>query len=382
MPLVTQDGAQQLLSTIAGAIITATSIAFSMTIVALTLASSQFGPRLIRTFMVDRGTQMVLGILVSTFLFCILALHQLSAITENSGALSILSAASVVMAIIDVATIIYFIHHVSRSIQADEVIYRCFTDFKSDLDTLLPKPETQRDLRQIPDKLPKKTEFTYEIRSDTTGYVQNIDYQTLVETGVDRVDGIEVMVRSGDHVLPGALLMVIYGRCDLSPSLAKLLRQYVVIGRNRTPIQDPEFAIGQIVEVALRALSPGINDPFTAISCLDRLTSTCIIMSERQFPAPTVVNTTTDVWMHRRTFSYEGVINMAYNQIRQADSEHMSVVLHVLHCLKQLKQRIQQEYHYLLDEQADATDALARHHFVSNEDAATLKEAYTAFKKA
>ncbi|MCU7554314.1 DUF2254 domain-containing protein [Alteromonas sp. ASW11-19] len=375
IPLVTQEGAQQVLGTLASSIITVTSIAFSMTIVALTLASSQFGPRLIRTFMVDRGTQVVLGMLVSSFLFCLLALHYISAVQENQDAMSLLTALSVVLGVLNIGVIIYFIHHVAASIQADQVIYRCFRELCGDIETLLPAPSENSSLKPVAPALLKDGPFRHTLTADREGYVQTIDYEALATLRNDIVAGVEVIVRGGDHVFPRAPILVVHSHTEVNTSLLRALSASVIVGKNRTPIQDPEFALGQLVEIALRALSPGINDPATALTCLDRLTSACILMSERTFPAPSVINRDTNCWIKRRAFTMEGVIDRAFDQIRQDGKSHVAIALHILHCLYVLKQQLDPNYAALLARHANATYALAMTESVVEKDNAALDAA-------
>lgn len=339
IPLVTQDNVQQLLSTVAGAMITVTSIAFSMTLVSLTLASNQFGPRLIRNFMQDRNTQSVLGILVSTFLFCLISLHHLSAINSNQDAISMLAGVTLFLAVVDCVVIIYFIHHVARSIQADQVIADCVMHFENNLHSLLPQPESDTCYKAIAEQwaIPAG-EFSLGIKALQNGYVQTINYQSFLSLPAAVVAGCELHVRSGDHVLIGEALFTVHCHQPVTEADFNTLRQAVVLGANRTPIQDPEFAISQLVEIALRALSPGINDPNTAITCIDKLTGICVQVSSRVFPAEHLIHTSSEVWLKRRTFTFAGVVDKAYSQVRQSANDQIAVLIHLLKSLAKLKQ--------------------------------------------
>lgn len=340
VPEVTTDNVQQLLSTVAGAMITFTSIAFSMTLVALTLASNQFGPRLIRNFMNDKSTQSVLGIMVSTFLFCLLSLHHLSSMSDNQDAISLLAGITVFFAITDCVTIVYFIHHVSRSIQADQVIANCYTGFCKSMDGLLPKPESNADLQPVNESWPGHDDsFAVELYADSSGYVQTINYISFMVLPAVKVVGCEIHIRSGDHVVNGDRLVTVYSRQPVEADTFASLCRAIVLGNDRTPLQDPEFAISQLVEIALRALSPGINDPHTAITCIDKLTAACVLICQREFPANTLVNKNTAVWLKRRTFTFEGLIDTAYAQIRQAASAQPAVLIHLLKNLANLLPR-------------------------------------------
>lgn len=338
IPRVTPENVQQLLSTVAGAMITFTSIAFSMTLVALTLASNQFGPRLIRNFMNDKSTQAVLGIMVSTFLFCLLSLHHLSSIAENQDAISLLAGFTVFFAIVDCVTIVYFIHHVSRSIQADQVIANCFNAFCSSIDSLLPKPESDSAHKAVNESWTSTQEsFPLVLHARCSGYVQTINYASFMAMSAVKVSGSEIHVRSGDHVVKDAKLITLYCKQPFEADAFSDLHNAVVLGSERTPIQDPEFAVSQLVEIALRALSPGINDPHTAITCIDKLTAACVLICQRDFPADTLVHNSTEVWLKRRTFTFEGIVDTAFSQIRQMAGSHTKVQVHLLNSLATLQ---------------------------------------------
>ena len=379
VPLISQSGAEQILSTIATSIITATSIAFSMTVVALTLASSQFGPRLLRTFMLDRGTQYVLGLLVSTFIFCLVSLHQLTSMTDNQDAVSLLGTMSVLMAIADIFAIIYFIHHIGRFIQADEVIYRCYSELMSNINDLLPQPEDAPREQPVPESLMPESAFAIPVVIEKSGYVQTVNYEKLLSCEIEGVEGIVVQARSGDYVLPGASVLIVHSHYDRPAEYYSSLLDLIILGNRRTPVQDPEFAISQMVELGLRALSPGINDPITAISCLDRLTACCIYMSKREFPAECVMNKDSGVWLKRRTFSLEGIINQAFDQIRQDGKDHLDIALHILFCLKSLEKHLPTSQKKTVKTQAHSTYELILKSPLSKKDQDVLKAAFVPF---
>lgn len=382
IPLVTQESVQQLLSTVAGAMITFTSIAFSMTLVALTLASNQFGPRLIRNFMNDRNTQTVLGLMVSTFLFCLLSMHHLSYIASNQDAVSLLAGFTVFFAIVDCVTIVFFIHHVSRSIQADQVIANCFDSFCQDIDSLLPKPETNDNLQPVNDNWAGKGgDFEIHLEALKSGYVQTINYASFIDQSSPVICGSEIQVRSGDHVVKGQRLLTVQCRQPCQPQDVSSLRDAIVLGSCRTPIQDPEFAISQLVEIALRALSPGINDPHTAITCIDKLTAACVLMCDRQFPANTLINKNTEVWLKRRTFTYEGVIDTAYSQIRQMAAEHVAVLIHLLNNLANLSSRCQGSAQVAIEHHAKSIYAGFQSLTVCENDRHALETAMLPFQQ-
>ncbi|MDC8830005.1 DUF2254 domain-containing protein [Alteromonas gilva] len=383
IPLVSQEGVQQLLSTVAGAMITVTSIAFSMTLVSLTLASNQFGPRLIRNFMHDRNTQAVLGILVSTFLFCLISLHHLSSISSNQDAISMLAGVTTFLALLDCVTIIYFIHHVSRSIQADHVIADCVARFESNIDSLLPVTESASSFRAITEQwaIPQSA-FSVTVQALSNGYIQTINYDSFLNQTSTAVTGCELHVRSGDHILIGEALFTVYCNQPMTEGDFSELRKAVMLGASRTPIQDPEFAISQLVEVALRALSPGINDPNTAITCIDKLSGICMLIAEREFPAICLMNNDTQVWLKRRTFTFPGVIDTAFSQIRQMGAGHVAVLIHLLRNLASLRARCNGTAGVAIDKHAHAIDEKMQHLSLGTSDTHDLTIAMLPFKSA
>lgn len=380
LPDVSRDGSHQILTTIASATITATSIAFSMTIVALTMASSQFGPRLLRTFMYDKGTQIVLGLLVSTFLFCMFSLHKVSGNEPEQAAMNLLSGWSVILVTINTFAIVYFIHHIARFIQADEVIHRCYTDCIDDIDNHLPATLNDADYMAIPEQLLEDSAFQIDLNFPKTGYVQTVNIDKLLSTDIDGVEGLDIHIRPGDYVFPDTPVITVHSRYNHNPAKLYSLLENIVLGAQRTPIQDPEFAIGQLVELALRALSPGINDPVTAISCLDKLTACCLAMSKRTFPAPCITHKQNQLWIKRRTFTLDSVIDKAFNQIRQAGRTHMAIGLHILSCLKTLLHYLPSQTNELVVTQASATYELVMSTSQSDIDKRKLESAFTPFK--
>lgn len=377
IPHIAPEDASDLISAIASAIITATSIAFSMTLVALTMASSQFGPRLLQTFMDDRGTQLVLGALTSTFIFCLSALHRISVAETDMLVSSTLSLIVLAIGVIDTLILIYYIHHIARFIQVDEIINRCYREFTGNLENLFKVTETQGNMHAVAPGMLVNGKITQDINLVQCGYVQTIDYENLL-TATDNIIGVDVHVRAGDFIVPGQAVVTIHSKQTLNEEILSFYRSCVVTGNRRTSLQDPEFSIKQLVEIALRALSPGINDPITAMSCSDRLTSSLILLAQQRFPDEAIVNTDNDIWLRRRTYSYASVFNTSFDQIRQAASSHADVMLHLLTCLQTLRTQLARSYAPIIDIQVEAVNALITPGLKSEKDKEDMAAAVTA----
>ena len=381
IPHIAAETASDLISAIASAIITATSIAFSMTLVALTMASSQFGPRLLQTFMDDRATQIVLGALTSTFIFCLSALHRISVAETQMLVSSTISLIVLAIGVLDTLILIFYIHHIARFIQVDEIISRCYCEFTSNLNSLFTMTESQNNIHNVAPGMLVNGDEQHAISFDECGYVQTIDYNNLLVTN-DHVIGVEVKVRGGDFVVPGQTVILVHSSKTLSDEQISFYRSCIVTGSRRTSLQDPEFSIKQLVEIALRALSPGINDPITAMSCSDRLTSALILLAEQQFPNEAIVNTDNDIWMKRRTYTFSSVFNTCFDQIRQAGSSHVDVMLHLLTCLRTLRKQLPASCSEMIETQVDAINSLISPELRSEKDKTNIAAAVAAAQTA
>ncbi len=329
------DGAKTLLSTIAGSVITVAGVVFSITIAALTQASSQFGPRLLRNFMRDTANQVVLGTFVATFAFCLLVLRTIHGKLQD-GAEFVPQAsvtAAVLLAAASIAVLIYFIHHVSVSLQAPIIVAGVLSDLTTSIERL---PERQVGVGVAAasasnDGLPPDfDDAAAPVRATVEGYVQAVDYDGLARRA--ERDGLILRLehRPGDYLIKGSRLLGVWpaGRCD--EKLAADLNGAFICGRQGTPEQDVEFAIRQMVEIAVRALSPGINDPFTAINCVDALGSALCQVARRGLPGPLRHDANGKLRLVTPVTTFGGVADAAFNQIRQYGRGSVAVTIRLL----------------------------------------------------
>ena len=281
-------GARAVLSTIAASMITIAGVVFSITIVVLSLASQQFGPRMIRNFMHDRGNQMVLGTFTGTFLYCILALGVVE-IDDTSVFVPRLSVTlGVILAVISLAVLIYFIHHVASSIRVTQVIAAVGDELDEAIDRMFPSRIGEPSALETAEDIdPASIDFGSDlipIPAPCDGYVQVVDGEALIEFG-QRFDVIvRIERRPGDFAIEGEALAVIRGDGTFSDEALAGAARAFVLGSIRTPLQDLLFPIDQLAEIAVRALSPGVNDPQTALACIHRITASLSRLLERRTP--------------------------------------------------------------------------------------------------
>lgn len=266
----TPDGARAVLSTIATSVITTAGVVFSMTIVSLQLASSQFGPRLLRTFLRDRGNQIVLGVFVGIFLYCILVLPSVDSSDGSAFVPRIAVTLGVLLATIGLGLLVYFIDHVAQSIHADAVIEAVGAEMDGTIGGLFPEPVGEG-APEVDEAAPAREGDGAAVRAARSGYLRFINGDTLMRTASERGLLVRIEAAPGRYVIEGDVLARVWPGPDLSEESADSVRGAFKLGAHRTTLQDATFAFEQLAEMAVRALSPGINDPATAVHCVDRI---------------------------------------------------------------------------------------------------------------
>jgi uncharacterized membrane protein len=354
------EGSRAVLSTVAASMMTIASVTFSITIVALQLASSQFGPRLLRNFMRDRGNQVAIGTFIATFTYCLLVLRTVNG-TENGQFVPHLSVTvGLLLALISLGVLIFFIHHAAESIQAENVIAAVSRELHHAIDKLYPErlgeqpPESVRDQPQqsLPDAFEHDAQPIMSPRSD---YLQTIDVDRLLSLAVDKDMVLSVTERPGKFCFRGDELVKAWPPGRLDDELKEEICDSFYFGSRRTLAQDVEFAIDQLVEVAVRALSPGINDPFTAINCVDRLGAALCLLAERDIPSPYRCDDDGALRVVTDASTAAGIVDAAFDQIRQAARNVASVTFRQLETISAIARHTNNpSFRAALRRQADA----------------------------
>lgn len=322
------EGARQVLSAIAGAIITVAGTTFSITIAALSLASSQFGPRLLRNFM-NRGNQVVLGTFTSTFLYCLLVLRTIRGTEDTRFVPHVATSLGVGLAIVSVGVLIFFIHHSAQSIQVSHIIDRVGTDLDKSLRKMFPESPVQADLPAV---LP--TSPPIEIAADEGGYVLSIDTSAIERLTKNR-GIVQLLVRPGDYVIVSQSLAHVWLCAD--PQIHRKIRNSIGFGLQRTSYQDVEFGFLELSEVAVRALSPGINDPFTAMMCLDRIAASMTLLSKRHPPSPYRFDFKGTLRVIAPAYSHRDLVEAGFRLIRENARDHLVVLERMQFQLRRLR---------------------------------------------
>ncbi len=306
------DG-RSLLSATAGAIITTLGLVLSITVLTLSIAASQFGQRLLRRYMRDRGTQVCIGIFAATFVFSLLTLLSVTSRPNEKEFVPWLSIwISTTGALTCIAVLIYYINHVALSIQVNNVLADLSGDFRWAIN-------------QNQGPIPARRVSIPSVRSDltllspTTGYVQSINYQALVSAAAEAGAVVRLESQPGQFVVQGSVLAVAQGdRLSQTHLLEdEFGREVIRIGVRRTLLQDPEFAIAQIVEIALRAMSPGVNDPNTAVTCVNWLADSLRVLAQNPAGNPAHLDSQGNLRVIEKVNDFERIVSTAYGAIRQ-----------------------------------------------------------------
>lgn len=343
------DGAitRSLLTTIAGSLMTVVSITFSITMVALTNASSQFGHRLLRSFMNDQNTQIVLGTFTAIFLYCLVLVRVTYNFEQGNHLPGLAIGGAMLLTLLSIFLLIYFIHHVAINLQADTVIEKIYCQLQLNIEHIFSEQIDNESVKGCKELVlaSLKSRFGL-IKSRHSGYVQAINYSHLVELIATQNQCMELLIRPGDFVTRNMVVIKCSG--DLSNESQQQLLSCIILGSKRTPIQDPEFAIMQLVEIALRALSPSINDSFSAIACVDKLSSTLSNLTRQTFPKGIACHTDREVRLVFKVASFQDLANTAYDQIRQNARCNLAVQLRLLEGLTRIAEQASTQEHWKL----------------------------------
>jgi uncharacterized membrane protein len=331
------EGASAVLGIIAGSMITIAGVVFSMTLVALSLASTQLGPRLLRRFMRDSTTQVVLGTFIATFLYCLLVLRTIRRAEEVAFVPHLSVTLGVLLAVASVGVLIYFIHHVSVSIQANETVARISKELLGRIDQLFPEHIGRgAPAPMIPTEAPDEGFFeTFEkharpVGAGGDGYLQFIDGAALLALAVEENLVIRLERRPGAYVVASCPLALIWPASRASDQLTDQVRSLFVLGNQRSSDQDIEFEINQLVEIAVRALSPSLNDPFTAITCVDHLGSVLCRLATRAMPSRYRHDHQNQLRVIAPANTFSEITDAAFNQVRQYSRSSAAVTIRLL----------------------------------------------------
>jgi uncharacterized membrane protein len=332
------DAARQILTAIAAAIITVVGVVFSIVIVALTLTSTQFGPRMLRNFIRDRGTQLTLGTYVATFVYSILALGSIGQGAHGVFVPHISITVVLVLMLADLGVLIYFLHHIAVQIQLPQVIASIAGDLAKAIELQAGDPTIGAGAQLATLLIADMDGPGGDVAAPRSGYLQYIQHRTLVEIAAEKGAVIHLRYRPGHFLVQGHPYATVWP-ASAADQVARELARAHVTGPYRTLAQDVAFGIDQLVEIGIRALSAAVNDTFTALTCIDWIGDSLCKVTGRWQPTRVYRDAAGGVRLISTEITYERLVQRSFEKVRQAGRGMPAVLIRQLDALAKIMER-------------------------------------------
>jgi len=303
---------------------------FAIVLMTLTLTSVQFSPRIIVSFARDRVTQWTLGIFLGTFSYCMAALPAARSVPYPFAPVGTVVGA-MALALACVGWLLFFIHHISQAISVNHIVDRIASETEVVINDIMPSSHAHSRLKGAEPIDPSTWEIT--LLNDVSGYIRFIDTKRLVALAKSCRVKIHILRRVGQFVPSVVPLLIVYKGERLSPEGIAELRAALEMGPSRTLQQDVEFGVLQIVDIALKAISPAVNDPTTAISCVDQLSRVLIRFASREPPECILYDPPGVVRVSLQWIDFDRLLRSAFDQIRLYSKADSAVSLRLLRAL-------------------------------------------------
>lgn len=316
------DGSRAMLGAIGTSMLAVAATAFSITISVVVTASSTYGPRLVGNFMSDRGNQIVLGVFVSTFLYALLVLRTIRSESDGQDAFvpHLAVNVAVLLAVTDAALLVWFIHHIAASVRVETLARGVRRNFRAVVERMHPEDAVEGVVWT------KATGLTgHPVTAEAVGYLVDIDFQKLCNLAAEYDVVFEVVPRVGDHILPHEPLVLVWPP-EKADDVAAAARRAAHIGDSRSEYQDIRFAEQQVLELAVRALSPGTNDPYTAVNAIEEVAMGITMAASRPNPGNTMLDDTSTVRVRYKTVRVDEIVDLPFDQVRTYAMDHVPVL--------------------------------------------------------
>jgi uncharacterized membrane protein len=383
---ITPEAGRATLAAIAGAMFTVTGVVFSITLVTVSIATSQFGSRLLRTFAADNVPKVSIGLLLATSLYCLFVLRRVG--SSDAGLLTpnLSVYVGVLGAIASMGVLVYLIHHIAQLIQAPHLVSLLADDIEGALKRVFPEslgsPHRHKNSEavtpsdeEVQRQLAALNGEGGEVRAKRDGYVEALDLEGIMSAAVEHDIVLRIERRPGDFAIANSVLASIWP-AEKAEAAEHDIRAAFLIGIRRTSRQDVICAIEDMVEVAVRALSPGINAPFTAIACIDRLCGALAKLAQRRIPSPYRHDREGRLRVIAPPIDFPQALQSAFRQIHAYGRDDVSVVMRLLdslaaigararrredrEALVQFAERIERDCETAIDDHADRAAVLRR----------------------
>lgn len=331
------DDARAILAAMLGCVSTVLALIFSVALLVLSMVATLFGPRLLYRFLHDWVTQVTIGLFMATFVYlCLVFLvtHQ-DPNTKFIPQISLIT--SWLLVVLSFGFLVFYSHRIASSIQNPDLVARIVDDMRPQF--ALP-PSERADEPLGADDLERQAAEGTGVACSSSGYVQEIDHAALIAAAASADAVVHVFFRPGQFVLRGERLASVWPAPGRSVDIAERIRRSVAVGLHRTIRQDPEFGVAQIVEIALRALSPAVNDTFTGVACVDWMGDALLVAAEAPAHDGCWYDGAGRLRLHVRPLRIERLVRIAFDQIRQAAADNPAVLIRMLDVIRRIAPRM------------------------------------------
>lgn len=333
----------------AGTILTTAGVVFSLLTLPLSTVAAQYGSRLLRLLQGDRTTQFVLGMFVSTFVYSLTAALSISPANEIGNAPQVTTSIGFFLMLGTFASLIFLIQHISTVLQAPNIAAAAGAELleviradgadrirsKSPVISTEWQDQNPFDVKSGNGNL---VDGWYEIHARRTGYIQYVDPQVLLDMAVEKDVFIRLVRKTGDHVGNGTVVARVWPPEQGGEWLDETIGHGIQVGNLRTPAQDVTYAVNQLVEMAVRAMSPAINDPYTAMTCLDYLGDGLKLFIQKDKFAPIYYDQEGKPRLYFELVSFEEILGSAFDLLRHYSRENATLLLHMLRVIDDISQ--------------------------------------------
>jgi uncharacterized membrane protein len=348
------DDARAILSATMGAVATVLALIFSVALLVLSMVATLFGPRLLYRFLQDWVTQVTIGLFMGTFVYICLVFLVTHQDPQSSFIPQISLITSWILVVASFGFLVYYSHRIATSIQNPDLVARIADDvYPSAANALVRGAGEGTGPMPDDDAIAREAATGAVVPCGQSGYLQHVEHEALVAAAEAAGAKVILRFRPGQFLLRGEPLAAVCP-AERSGTLEAAIARCVRIGRHRTLTQDSEFAVAQIVEIAIRALSPAVNDTFTGVACVDWLADALLVLAEK----PPLEGNWYDrggslrVWMP--AVKLERLVKLAFDQVRQASTDTPAVLIRQLDVIRRLAPRMPAAARQALADQAEA----------------------------
>jgi len=332
------DDARAILSAMLSCVSTVLALIFSVALLVLSMMATLFGPRLLYRFLKDWVTQVTIGLFMGTFVYLCLVFLVTHADEHTKFIPQLSLITSWLLVVLSFGFLVYYSHRIASSIQNPDMVARIVDDMAPAIEGVRPQADEKNEAL-TPEMIERQLAEGADVHAAQSGYVQEIDHAILLEAAARADAVIHVLFRPGQFVLVGETISCIHP-ASRAPMLEKVVLRRLKLGRHRTMKQDFEFGIAQIVEIAIRALSPAVNDTFTGVACVDWLGDAILLAASAPSLDDCRYDSSGKLRLRVRPLRLERLVRMAFDQIRQASADNPAVSIRILETVRRIAPRL------------------------------------------